>query len=102
MAKNLTKRDIVFHIQKKTGLPQKQIIHTVQMILDVISESLANGFNVELRGFGSFKCNIRQERIGRNPNRPRVNVKIPRRAAIKFKESKALRAALNEINLDLF
>jgi nucleoid DNA-binding protein len=38
--------------------------------------------------------------VGRNPNRPETDVVIPRRAVIKFKAGKELKAKLKTIDLN--
>src|SRR5882757_1698641 len=48
---NLTKREIVLEIFRKSGFPQKQIVDSVQQILDLVQRGLADGRNVELRNF---------------------------------------------------
>ena len=100
MSGNLTKRDIVLNIYDKTGLPQKEVREVVQLTLDAIAEALAEGRNVELRNFGVFEVQVRKSRIGRNPNKPEKDVIIPRRAVIKFKAGKELKAELKSLNLD--
>ena len=61
---NLTKREIVLEIYRKSGFPQKQIVDTVQQTLDIIQKALANGRNVELRNFGVLEVQVRKQRIG--------------------------------------
>lgn len=100
MPDNLTKRDIVLDIYQGTSYPQKEVKEIVQMTLDVIARSLSEGRNVELRNFGVFDLQIRKARVGRNPNKPEVDVVIPRRAVVKFKVGKDLKAKLKELNLD--
>lgn len=100
MADNLTKRDIVLDIYEKKGFPQKEVRETVQLTLDAIAEALSQGRNVELRNFGVFEVQIRKSRIGRNPNKPEKDVIIPKRAVIKFKAGKELKANLKAIDLD--
>lgn len=100
MSKNLTKRDIVLDIYDKTGFPQKEVRKTVQLTLDAIAQALIEGRNVELRNFGVFEVQIRKSRIGRNPNRPEKDVLIPKRAVIKFKAGKELKAKLSDLDLD--
>lgn len=100
MSGNLTKRDIVLNIYDKTGLPQKEVREVVQLTLDAIAEALAEGRNVELRNFGVFEVQVRKSRIGRNPNKPEKDVIIPKRAVIKFKAGKELKAELKSLNLD--
>jgi nucleoid DNA-binding protein len=96
---NLTKREIVLEIYRKSGFPQKQIVDTVQQTLDIIQRALAAGRNVELRNFGVLEVQVRQQRIGRNPNKPGDTVIIPQRAVVKFKSGKILKQQLKKIDL---
>ena len=96
---NLTKREIVMEIYRKTGFPQKQIVDTVQQTLDLMQKALANTRNVELRNFGVLEVQVRKPRIGRNPNNPTVAVVIPQRAVVKFKSGKILKQQLKKIDL---
>jgi nucleoid DNA-binding protein len=49
---------------------------------------------VELRNFGVFEVKIRKARVGRNPNAPATDVRIPPRAVVKFKPGKEMREAV--------
>lgn len=100
MSSNLTKRDIVLSIYEETHFPQKDVRDIVQLTLDEIARALEEGRNVELRNFGVFEIQVRKSRVGRNPNRPEKEVVIPRRAVIKFKAGKDLRAKLKDLDLD--
>jgi len=99
MSNNLTKREIVLEIYKKTAFPQKQVVDTVQFTLDIIQKALAQGRNVELRNFGVLEVQVRKSRVGRNPNKPEREVVIPRRAVVKFKSGKMLKQQLKKIDL---
>src|SRR3954463_4404526 len=99
---NLTKREIVLEIYRKSGFPQKQIVDTVQQTLDIIQKALANGRNVELRNFGVLEVQVRKQRVGRNPNKPEATVVIPQRAVVKFKSGKVLKQQLKKIDLASF
>jgi nucleoid DNA-binding protein len=99
MSTNLTKREIVLEIYKKTNFPQKQVVETVQRTLDIIQNALAAGRNVELRNFGVLEVQVRKQRIGRNPNKPEAEVVIPQRAVVKFKSGKILKQQLAKIDL---
>jgi nucleoid DNA-binding protein len=96
---NLTKREIVLEIYRKSGFPQKQIVDTVQQTLDIIQRALADGRNVELRNFGVLEVQLRKQRIGRNPNKPDAEVVIPERAVVRFKSGKILKQQLKKIDL---
>ena len=99
MPANLTKREIVLEIYEKTGYPQKEIVGTVQMTLDIIMRALAEGRNVELRNFGVLEVQRRKSRIGRNPNKPEAEVIIPERAVVKFKSGKILKQLLKKLDI---
>ena len=72
----------------------------MQQTLECIQEGLISGKNVELRNFGVFELQVRKQRVGRNPNQPETDVVIPRRAVVKFKAGKEMKAGLNKIDLD--
>jgi nucleoid DNA-binding protein len=90
----MTKRDIVVRISNETGLVQQQVLDVVQKTLDYIAEAVAQGKKVELRNFGVFEVKVRKARIGRNPNAPAADVRIPPRAVVKFKPGKEMREAV--------
>jgi len=87
----MTKRDLVVKISGETGLIQQDVLNVIQKTLEQISNALATGENVELRNFGVFEVKHSKARIGRNPNAPEVDVKIPPRAVVKFKPGKGMR-----------
>ena len=90
----MTKRDLVVRISNETGLIQQEVLVVVQKTLDYISESVAKGETVELRNFGVFEVKMRKARIGRNPNAPAADVRIPPRAVVKFKPGKEMRESV--------
>lgn len=87
----MTKRDLVVRISEETDLRQQDVLNVIQRTLDHISAAVAKGETVELRNFGVFEVNIRKARIGRNPNAPETDVRIPPRAVVKFKPGKEMR-----------
>jgi nucleoid DNA-binding protein len=99
---NLTKREIVLKIFEETNHPQKAIRDAVQRTLEIIQQALLQGRDVELRNFGVFEVQVRESRIGRNPNKPETDVVIPRRAVVKFKAGKEMKQALRETDIGRF
>jgi nucleoid DNA-binding protein len=93
----MTKRDLVVRISSETGLIQQDVLAVVQKTLDYISEAVSNGKTVELRNFGVFEVKIRKARVGRNPNKPENDVKIPPRAVVKFKPGKEMKEAVIQL-----
>jgi nucleoid DNA-binding protein len=85
-------------ISNETGLVQHQVFEVVQRTLDLITDSLAHGEDVELRNFGIFEVRLTKERVGRNPNQPGSSFKIPQRATVKFKAGKIMRQKVSKLS----
>jgi DNA-binding protein HU-beta len=62
----MTKAELVNEIAKKTSIEEAVVLQTVESLMKVIRESLVNGENVYLRGFGSFIVKKRAQKVGRN------------------------------------
>ena len=86
----MTKADLVEKISDKIGLTKKQTELVVNTILDCITNALAIGNKVELRGFGSFRVRRRNPRLGRNP-KSGAKVEVPAKQVPFFKTGKELR-----------
>lgn len=79
-------------------LSQRDAEQAVKTILDAVSDALARGHRVEIRGFGSFSVSHRAARIGRNP-RSGAAVEIPEKKVPHFKPGKTLREAVAPLSL---
>jgi nucleoid DNA-binding protein len=88
----MTKRELAVRIASETKLPQQGVKEVIQKTLDYIIESLAAGKSVELRNFGVFKVRTRKARLGRNPNKPEQEVRIPAKRVPDFKPGRIMRA----------
>jgi integration host factor subunit beta len=66
----------------------------VSTVLDKITDALAAGHRVELRGFGAFSVKTRPSRLGRNP-RTGEPVAVEEKRAPFFRTGKELRERLN-------
>ncbi|HRH20689.1 MAG TPA: integration host factor subunit beta [Brevundimonas sp.] len=75
-------------------LTQKDVEKIVGVILDQMTDALAEGGRIELRGFGAFSVRSRPARQGRNP-RTGASVQVPAKAVPFFKSGKELRERLN-------
>ncbi|MGH1404676.1 MAG: integration host factor subunit beta [Alphaproteobacteria bacterium] len=86
-------------IQRLADLnPHLRIIdveNIVDTIFNSITDALAQGDRVELRGFGAFSVKHREARVGRNP-RTGETVQVEAKSLPFFKTGKALREKLNE------
>ncbi len=79
---------------KNPHLYQRDVENIVNAILGEITDALANGDRVELRGFGAFSVKNRQPRLGRNP-RTGEKVSVEEKWVPFFKTGKELRERLN-------
>jgi len=75
-------------------LYQRDVENIVNAILNEITEALADGNRVELRGFGAFSVKNRPARTGRNP-RTGAKVEVEEKWVPFFKTGKELRERLN-------
>ena len=91
----MTRSDLVEELAARFGqLTQRDAEVAVKTLLDVMSDSLARGNRIEIRGFGSFSVSRRSPRLGRNP-RSGESVAIPEKRVPHFKPGKALREAVD-------
>src|SRR5258706_409950 len=88
----MTRSDLVAQLAERfSQLTHRDTEFAVKTILDAMSDALARGHRIEIRGFGSFSINRRPPRVGRNP-RSGEQVVIPEKLVPHFKPGKALRA----------
>ena len=89
----MTKADLVEQVAEAIGpgITKKDCALVVDGFLNAIKRALAEGENIEIRGFGTFKVRGRKSRMARNP-RTGDPVEVPSRAVPVFKPSKHLRA----------
>ena len=91
----MTRSDLVNKLAERFGqLTQRDTEFAVKTMLDAMSEALARGHRIEIRGFGSFAINRRPPRVGRNP-RSGEQVVIPEELVPHFKPGKALRESVD-------
>ena len=87
----MTKSDLIARLAERfPQLVAKDADFAVKMILDAMSEALAKGDRIEIRGFGSFALNYRPPRVGRNP-KSGDKVSVPEKWVPHFKAGKELR-----------
>ena len=87
----MTKSELIARLAERfPQLVAKDADFAVKMILDAMSEALAKGDRIEIRGFGSFALNYRPPRVGRNP-KSGDKVSVPEKWVPHFKAGKELR-----------
>lgn len=93
-AQAMNKNDLVAHVASTTGLSPEEAGSAVDAVFNGITETLANGGQVRLVGFGTFSVANRKATTGRNP-RTGEAIQIPASNVPKFKAGKALKKAVN-------
>ena len=83
----MTKAEIVSKISDKSGLDKNEVQLIVENFMDEVINSLKDGQNVYLRGFGSFIIKTRAEKTGRNISK-NTTLKIPAHNIPAFKTAK--------------
>ena len=91
----MTKAEIVREIAQSTGIDKASVLETVEKFMDCVKDSLANGENVYLRGFGSFIVKTRSQKTARNISKNTVII-IPEHKIPRFKPSKTLMGMIKQ------
>ena len=92
----MTKSELIQRIAElNPHLYHRAVERIVTTIFEEISEALARGDRVELRGFGAFSFKQRDARVGRNP-RTGAAVQVAEKHIPFFKTGKLLRERMNQ------
>jgi integration host factor subunit alpha len=83
---SMTKADIISEVFDKVGLPKQDAEEMVEMILDLIKQTLKEGETVKLSGFGNFVVRKKNSRKGRNPKTGQ-EIEITPRRVVSFRPS---------------
>ena len=86
----LTRADLAETINHKMGFSRSESLELVEQILAKVCDSLSNGENVKVSGFGSFILRDKRERVGRNP-KTGIEVPITPRRVLTFRASQKLK-----------
>ena len=90
----MTKQDIIDHLTNDCGLHRSSAIRAVEGVINSISDALARGESVTLRGFATIKPVKVARKIGRNISAGSTIV-IPAHRSVKLVLSKELKDKLN-------
>ncbi len=95
----MTKADLVENVYVKTGFSKKESADIVEMVFDLIKDTLENGEKIKIAGFGNFVVKDKSTRRGRNPQTGE-EIKISSRRILTFKPSQVLKASINHEDLE--
>lgn len=92
----MTKSELIARLaEANPKLFQREVERVVTTVFDEITNALAVGDRVEIRGFGAFSIKSRNSRVGRNP-RTGEAVTVEQKFVPYFKTGKQLRDKLNQ------
>lgn len=87
----MTKSELIARLaERNPRLVARDADEAVNTMLEAMTEALAGGQRIEIRGFGSFALNYRPPRVGRNP-KSGDRVQVPAKYVPHFKAGKELR-----------
>lgn len=83
----MRKADLVASISEKTGVPKVDVLVTLETFFTEVKDSLTDGEDVFIRGFGSFVVKKRAKKIGRHIKKNKA-IEIPEHYIPAFKPAK--------------
>jgi DNA-binding protein HU-beta len=83
----MRKADLVARISEKTGIAKVDVLVTLEQFFTEVKQSLSEGENVYVRGFGSFVVKKRAKKIGRHIKKNEA-IEIPEHYIPSFKPAK--------------
>ena len=84
----MKKADIVNKVSKNTGVEKITVLKAIEAFMETVKDSLIDGKNVYLRGFGSFVVKKRAEKTARNITK-NTTIIIPSHNIPSFKPAKS-------------
>ena len=90
----MNKSGLVAEVSKRTGASKAEVARAVDAAIDAIRDTVASGERVALAGFGTFERKHRNQRIARNPRKPKVPIVVPARDVPAFNPGNEFREAI--------
>ena len=90
----LTKAELTDIIYNKTDLPRAKSTQVIESLVGIIKNTLANGEDVLITGFGKFYVKKKGQRRGRNPQTG-DDLMLGERRVVRFRSSGVLRGKVN-------
>ena len=91
----MTKSDLIAQLSRKMDIPTWEAVSIINTLLSTMSEALAKGDNIEIRGFGSFSVKEYESYTGRNPKSGETLKVSPKKLPV-FKVGSELKERVNE------
>lgn len=96
----MNKSELIKRMSEKLDhLSNRDVDLAVHTLIEIMSDSLASGERIEIRGFGTFSNHFRKPRTVRNPKTGEVGIHKPGKFVPHFKPGKELRRRVDESRL---
>ncbi len=92
---SLTKDKLIARLQAQVGLEKQESRQIVERLLGIMKDTLAEGEELLISGFGKFSVRPKKERRGRNPQ-TKESLVLAARKVLVFKASGVLRERINK------
>ena len=91
----MNKQELVSAIAQKSGATKKSVDRVISTFTEVVQQTLVDGGEIVLVGFGVFEPRSRKERTGSNP-KTGEQILIPAKTVVGFSVGKQLREAVED------
>ncbi|MEO8065852.1 MAG: HU family DNA-binding protein [Candidatus Doudnabacteria bacterium] len=90
----MNKQELIEALSAKLAVGKTEAEKVLHGFVDVITDALKNGQEVNISGFGVFLVSSRSARMGVNPQHPQQKIQIPATKVPKFRAGKNLKEAV--------
>lgn len=90
----MNKDKLISIVSRKTNIPKVATSEVIDVALKSITEALAAGDGVSIRGFGNLECKMRKERMAHSPKTGEP-IQVPKRRVVVFRAGKNLKDAVS-------
>jgi DNA-binding protein HU-beta len=94
-AKKVNRTEFIEELAAKLGLSKTQVEKIMGTFVDLVTQKLISGLDVNLTGFGMFKISRRKARDGINPKTGQ-KMRIPASKSVGFKAGKTIKEAIRK------
>ena len=91
----LTKEKLITHLETQLGMGRQESRTVVERLLKIMKDTLSQGEDLLISGFGKFSVRQKKARRGRNPQ-TKESMTLAARKVLVFKASGVLRKRINE------
>jgi DNA-binding protein HU-beta len=90
----MNKQELIDALSTKMSVGKQEAEKALQGFVDVVTDALRAGSEVNISGFGSFSVSDRAARMGVNPQNPAQKIQIAAVKVPKFRAGKGLKDAV--------